>query len=170
MNKDAVKTAPDWGHLGFLALFVLATVVFLSDTLSESFRLENIIVILPVSILVLVLCLVQAVRQLRHRPLAAGQVLDSALQTPTPNWPIKVTEPWYIRMRIALFMTLLGLYLLGLIYVAFDLATFLFLFLALVLQREKRLLVGGLYAAFLAYALTWGLKHMVSFPFPTLLF
>ena len=67
-------------------------------------------------------------------------------------------------------MGLLGLYLMGLIYVAFDLATFLFIWLSLVFQGERRKVVAFVYALLFALGVTWCLKLMVPFPFTTLFF
>jgi len=168
MRKTSSKVGLDWGHVGLLGLFVLGTLVFLYDTLSESFRLENVIVILPVSALVIVLCVVQMVRQVlrrRAQPLVAKDI-DTDQQGSADANP----KRWIELVKVPAFMSLLGLYILGLIYVAFDLSTFLFLFLALWLQGEKRLVFGAIYAAVLALALTWGLTYMVPFPFPTVFF
>jgi hypothetical protein len=172
MNKASIKISSDWGHIGLLALFILGTLVFLYDTLSESFRLENVIVILPVSALVIVLCVVQGIRQVARaksqRVDAHGSSLD---QKKTEELaPEKSPKRWIDSVKIPAFMVLLGLYILGLVYIAFDLSTFLFLFFALWLQGEKHLLFGAIYAAFLAWALTLGLTYMVPFPFPTMFF
>ena len=167
MSKNTRDMQSDWGHLGLLGLFVLGTCLLLYDTLSESFRLENIIVILPVSLLVIALCLVQV-----KRHLAAVKMRSNAelLSDDCSDDDEVQTGGLLSRFRIPLFMALLGCYILGLLYVAFDVSTFLFLFGALVLQRERHLVIGALFSAVLATALTWGLRHMVSFPFPTLLF
>lgn len=168
MKQSSVATRLNVGHLGLLLLFVVGTLVFLTDTLSQSFRLENVIVILPVSALVIVLCVVQAIRHVFKREPIGGEANDSSQLDLSPT----NTDPPSLRdqFKIPLFMVLLGVYILGLIYVAFDLSTFLFLFLALVIQGEKRLVFGAVYSFALAWALTWGLKYMVSFPFNTLFF
>lgn len=168
MKQSSVASRLNFGHLGLLLFFVVGTLVFLTDTLSQSFRLENVIVILPVSALVIVLCLVQAIRHGFTRKSVSVKEKDAVARdkslstTSTPS----IRE----RFKVLFFMVLLGIYILGLIYVAFDLSTFLFLFLALVVQGEKRLLFGAIYSFALAWALTWGLKYMVSFPFNTLFF
>jgi len=161
-------TTERWGHLALLGIFVLATVAFLYDTLSKSFRLENVIVILPVSALLLLLCAVQVYRAFsleRHEKQDASgstvEVQSDDEQTSTSRWAA---------YRVAWFMLLLGAYILGLAFVAFDLSTALFIFLALIIQGERRLWFGAMYAIVLAVALTWGLTHMVPFPFPSLLF
>lgn len=172
MNKASTKTGSDWGHIGLLALFILGTLVFLYDTLSESFRLENVIVILPVSALVIVLCVVQVIGQVSRARALRSAALDSSAdqENSIETAPEPAPKRWKDRVRVPAFMALLGLYILGLIYVAFDLSTFLFLLLSLWLQGEKHLWFAALYAAFLAGALTWGLTYMVPFPFPTFFF
>jgi len=172
MNKASTKISSDWGHIGLLALFILGTLVFLYDTLSESFRLENVIVILPVSALVIVLCSVQVIRQVLRTKSQRGDALGPSLDHKKIEELAAEIAPkrWIESVRIPAFMVLLGLYILGLVYVAFDFSTFSFLFLALWLQGEKHLLFGAIYAAFLAWALTLGLSYMVPFPFPTLFF
>lgn len=172
MNKASTKTSLDWGHIGLLALFILGTLIFLYNTLSESFRLENVIVILPVSALVIVLCMVQVIGQVSRARALRSAALDSSAdqENSIETAPELAPKRWKDWVRVPAFMALLGLYILGLIYVAFDLSTFLFLLLSLWLQGEKNLWFAALYAAFLAGALTWGLTYMVPFPFPTFFF
>ena len=168
MSKSSIETRLDWGHLGLLAIFSLATLVFLYDTLSESFRLENVIVILPISLLVILLCAVQTVSYFRRSRSESSIVNDQNLAGQMVA--VESGKQVLKQSRVPVFMALLGLYVLGLIYVAFDLSTFLFLFFALWLQGEKRLVFGAIYSAVLALALTWGLRYMVPFPFPTVFF
>lgn len=167
MTKNTQERQSDRGHLALMGLFIIATCSFLYDTLAESFRLENVIVILPVSLLVIVLCLVQVKRHVAAAKLRSNAELVSDGESIDTDVPV---DAFLTRFRIPLFMALLGCYILGLLYFAFDISTFLFLFGALVLQREKHLIFGALFCAALSIALTWGLKHMVSFPFPTMLF
>jgi len=166
MKQPSIVTSVKFGHLGLLLLFVVGTLFFLTDTLSQSFRLENVIVILPVSAFVIFLCVVQAIRQVATRRLDDAPTNDAAGNDKS-NANISA-QTFRERFKIPLFMVLLGFYILGLIYVAFDLSTFLFLFFSLVIQGEKRLVFGSIYSLALAWALTWGLKYMVSFPFKTL--
>ena len=67
-------------------------------------------------------------------------------------------------------MGLLGLYVVGLIYVAFDIATFLFIWLSLLMQGEQRKFLAFFFALLFAVGVTWCLKLMVPFPFTTMFF
>ena len=148
-----------WGHAAFMALFIVATALFLWDTLQESTRLENLIVIGPVAVFVIGLCSWRLIRSLA--------VSGSADPGPaSARLPVSFSD----RARVPLFMLLLALYVAGLAYAWFDVATLVFVFLALLVQGERRVVLALAYAAGLAVCVTWGLQQMVSFPFDTLFF
>lgn len=165
MKPDPQPREAQWGHLALMAVFILATGAFLYDTLSQSWRLDNIIVILPVSILVLLLCAWQIFGIIRMR--SGGHANLASAQSPKDDASASETSAL---VRIGLFMGVLGLYVLGLIYFYFDVSTFLFVWLALWVQGEKRYIFGTIYALLLSLLVIWGIKQMVPFPFETLLF
>lgn len=176
MQKFLSKYQCDWGHIGFLIALLFAISFFLTDAFLASRKAENLMMILPVSLIGIGICLWQI--RLSFVPCVSdpNQMQLSALNNPSaaPVSGDAAAEPAsqtrLFKYRVPIFMGLLGLYLMGLIYVAFDLATFLFIWLSLVFQGERRKVVAFVYALLFALGVTWCLKLMVPFPFTTLFF
>jgi hypothetical protein len=179
MQKFLSKYQCDWGHIGFLIALLFAISFFLTDAFLASRKAENLMMILPVSLIGIGICLWQI--RLSVVPRVSdlsdpGRTHQSALNNPSaaPVSGDAAAEPAsqtrLFKYRVPIFMGLLGLYLMGLIYVAFDLATFLFIWLSLVFQGERRKVVAFVYALLFALGVTWCLKLMVPFPFTTLFF
>ncbi len=179
MQKFLSKYQCDWGHIGFLIALLFAISFYLTDAILASRKAENLMMILPVSLIGIGICLWQIRLSITPRVADVSEpnrTQQSAHQDPSaaPASAGTSTEPstqtWSYKYRVPIFMGLLGLYVLGLIYVAFDLATFLFIWLSLVLQGERRKVLAFFYALLFALGVTWCLKLMVPFPFTTVFF
>ncbi|MDO9024439.1 hypothetical protein [Zwartia sp.] len=157
MKKFLSKYQCDWGHISFLVALLLIISLYLTDAIMASRKAENLMMILPVSLIGIGICLWQI--RLSARPRTSTSQSESAQ-----------TETYLFKYRVPIFMGLLGLYLLGLIYVAFDVATFLFIWLSLLMQGEQRKVLAFFYALLFAVGVTWCLKLMVPFPFTTMFF
>lgn len=166
MKHDSQPHDSSWGHVALMAIFIVATLAFLYDTLRQSRQLENIIVVLPVSVIVLLLCAYQLFKAFRNRPVRAGdRAIDTRQEADTG-----ARKGLSASARIGLLMTLLGLYVLGLIYFLFDVSTFLFMWLALLVQGERRYVFSFVYSLLLSLFVIWSLTRMMPFPVETLLF
>lgn len=157
MKKFLSKYHYDWGHISFLVGLLAVISIYLIDAIMASRKAENLMMILPVSLIGIGICLWQI--RLSTRPRASTSPSETAQ-----------TKTHLFKYRVPIFMGLLGLYLVGLIYVAFDVATFLFIWLSLLMQGEKRKILAFFYALLFAMGVTWCLKLMVPFPFTTMFF
>jgi len=157
MRKFLSKYHYDWGHISFLVALLVVISLYLIDAVMASRKAENLMMILPVSLIGIGICLWQI--RLSARPHASTSPSEAAQ-----------TETHLFKYRVPIFMGLLGLYLVGLIFVAFDVATFLFIWLSLLMQGEKRKILAFFYSLLFAIGVTWCLKLMVPFPFTTMFF
>lgn len=144
----------DIEHLVLVTLIATWIVWFLSDAIRASRSVENLMLIGPAAAIALLLCAVQVVRSVIGSP-----VVDRESAPPS------LMREGRTLTFIALFIAYVG----GLAYVAFDLSTFLFVALSLLLLGERRRLVAIGYAAVFTLLVTSALKEMVPFPFPNLL-
>lgn len=75
-----------------------------------------------------------------------------------------------VDLRIPGFMLLVAVYVFGLLYTGFDVATFVFVVGCLWLLGERNHLLAIGYAAALTAVAVYGLREAVSLPVPTVLF
>jgi hypothetical protein len=151
------------GHLALLVLFAAFALLYLLDAAGQSLRIDNLSVIAPVTVLVLLICgrLIGRILRGRGREATGTTASDSAHQA--------LSLSWVEQHRGALFAVLLVVYLLGLVFWVFDVPTFLFLLSALWLQGERNWIAMTVFSALFAAGVCWALRVMVSFPFDTLL-
>ena len=156
MKTGSKHLRVDWAHLALVAGIAAFCLWFWFDARSASSDVQNLLVIQPAAILALALCAVIAFGAVRAEPDAAGPESGTAAR-PGREW------------RGVLVAVLLGLYVLALVPVGFDVATFVFLAAGMYLLGERRpvFLVG--YSAVFAAAMSYGFKVMLSVPVPTLL-
>lgn len=131
-------------YLLLIAVFAGFVVTYLIDVLSKSTQPENLLLILPLSLLALALIAMDLVRELRLR---AGFALPKADS---------------VRKRAFGQIALFALYPLLLPVLKFDGATILFVFASSLCLGEKRILVAA------AFAITFGLSVslMMNFALP----
>jgi len=145
------------GQLALLAFFAAMALLYFIDAARQSFRVDNLSVIGPVTILVLLIC---------------GRLAWNLLRKPREPEGTESAEPtdqgFMVQYRAPLFALLLVAYLLGLVYWVFDVSTFLFVLAALWLQGERNGVVMIVFSALFAGLVCWTLRIMVSFPFETL--
>lgn len=178
MQKFFSRYQFDWAHIAFLIGLLVVISFYLSDAIMASSKAENLMMILPVSLIGIGICLCQMRLSISPRasnpdntPASTSASNDLSTAPKPLSAPVESsTQRWLFKYRVPIFMGLLGLYLIGLIYVAFDLATFLFIWLSLVLQGERRKVLAFIYALLFALGVTWCLKLMVPFPFTTIFF
>src|SRR5690606_12737764 len=119
-----------------------------------SASIENLMLIAPAAAIVLGLCLLLALAAILGRHRANTTIL-----------PSRLAEERVTLTFIALFVA----YVAGLAYVAFDLSTFLFVLISLLLLGERKRLLAIGYAVVFAWLTTLALREMLPFPFPTML-
>lgn len=144
----------DIEHLVILAVIAVWTGWFLGDAVQASASIENLMLIAPAAVLALTLCLFLAVRSLVGPKVGPDQNEAAA----------KAARDGRTLTFIALFAAYIG----GLAYVAFDLSTFLFIMISLLLLGERNRLIAVGYAAVFTALVTAALREMVPYPFPML--
>ena len=141
------------GHAVFVVAVLAFQVWFAVDTWRASARVENLMLVLPLT----------GVALLLGGVILLGIVRSSA--TPAPDDVPRPIDP-----RIPLLMLALCAYLGGLLAVGFDLPTFLFLAVSIWLLGERNLWAILIFSVAVTGFCVFGLRAMVSVPVPTLLF
>ena len=152
MNENLLKRA-DIGHAIFGVFVIVFHVWFLIDVWGVSSRIEHLMFVVPLAFVAFAL---------------GTFILISLLGSPRPQSSQINLRP--IDIRIPLIMVALCAYLVGMVFVGFDLSTFLFLSYSLWLMGERRLWLICIYSLALAVFCVFGLREMVSIPVPTFFF
>ena len=152
MNENLLKRA-DIGHAIFVVFVIVFHVWFLIDVWGVSSRIEHLMFVVPLAFVAFAL---------------GAFILISLLASPgTQSSQINLRP---IDIRIPLIMVALCAYLVGMVFVGFDLSTFLFLSYSLWLMGERRFWLICFYSLALAVFCVFGLREMVSIPVPTFFF
>ena len=152
MNENLLKRA-DIGHALFVVFVIVFHVWFLIDVWGVSSRIEHLMFVVPLAFVAFAL---------------GAFILISLLSSLGPQSSQIKLRP--IDIRIPLIMVALCAYLVGMVFVGFDLSTFLFLSYSLWLMGERRLWVIFFYSLALTVFCVFGLREMVSIPVPTFFF
>ena len=140
------------GHSAFIIFVIAFHIWFLLDVQSASNKFENLMLIIPLVTASLIIGLGILVGIVREPTSVSGQ----------NNLP-------KIDRRIPLLMIVLCFYFFGLLFLTFDIATFLFIFFSLIILGERKIWVGILYSIIATAIFVFGLKFMISVPVPTVL-
>lgn len=144
------RLKPAWSDAIFLGAVVSWSGWYLQNAWRASPTVENMLLIGPVAILIFAL---------------AAVILWQILR---PSRTAPARQPERPSLRVIGSMGLLGLYVLAMNRIGFDLATFLYVAGSLVLLGERRPFVVLLLPLGFALAVTWGLTRLASMPIPTL--
>lgn len=158
MRIGSYRITADWDHVGVATGLMAFCAWYFFDARAVSNRLDNLLLIAPMSLAAVVLYAVILSQEIK---LGRVQTADTEPSTFQLDW---LRNNW----RIPVFMALLGIYVFTMRILGFDLATFLFMLLSLVLQGERRwpMLVG--YSLIFAVVVTWFFKTMLTVSVPTL--
>lgn len=135
-------------HAILLALVALTTTYIAWSAISASTRLFNLIVVVPVAVIIALLIVAVAVSALTGR-------------APDTDMPPRAATLWDL-VLLACFAA----FCLGLMRVGFDVATFVFVWLGVVLGGERRLWLPPVYSALFTLLLVKGLGALFPFPMP----
>ena len=162
------------GHLVLLSVFVLFSVWYALDAYRAQQKVENLLLIWPATIIVLVLALGLAAVQLRAMMKTRAACADGGAETRVEgtqgggNEPAPEATSLKARYGTPLSAIGLGLYVLSLPFLGFDVATALFVAASMRLQGERNPIVIGLFAVAVATLPILGIEYMLSVPVPTL--
>jgi hypothetical protein len=155
-----MTTAPlyrrlDWAHLALLGVLTSVVCWYLFDAAHASRRVENLIFVVPIGAFALVLAAA-----------AAGGIVRAALRDDTAA--AEARSP--VNARTIALMTAFALYVGAMQHVGFDVASVLFIGVALWLQGERRWLLLLVYAPVFGLGACYGFKQMLPYAMPTTLF
>lgn len=153
----------DFGHLIFLTAIGGYVTWYLTNTMSVSTHVNNILLVAPVSVFAL-LMLVCIVPQCIQRTDMAEEKAEPEQYDPlAPKLP---TE----RRQVARMLMLggaLGVFVFSLAFIGFDVAIFLFALAAMAICGERRPHHLIPFAAVISVVLVYGFKALMPYPMPT---
>ncbi|SDG87988.1 tripartite tricarboxylate transporter TctB family protein [Pelagibacterium luteolum] len=146
------KIAPT--HLIFLAIAAVVTAFISSSAVSASAQLHNLVIVAPVAAAIAVLVVFIAIRALRQ-PREPQTESDKASDLASTFADLGL-------------LALFALFCIALTPIGFDAATFLFVWIGVVLGGERRWWLPPLYSAAFTLLLVFGLGSLFPFPMPML--
>ncbi|WP_102108621.1 tripartite tricarboxylate transporter TctB family protein [Oceaniglobus roseus] len=158
MNRLSRHLTGGAGHLALLAAFAAFTVWYTADAWAAQSKVQNMLLIGPAAALSLVLILVLAVAEARR--IAKGTDAAPPPETPPDTFAAKHGTP--------IAAGLMGVYVIAMPLVGFDVATVVYVAVSMVLQgaRDWRIILAfSLVAGLLP---VWAIEEMLSIPVPTL--
>jgi hypothetical protein len=153
------KIKVDWGHLALLAVFAGIILAYLFDARATSLRVNNLLLVQPVSILalgLLLLILPQCFK--RERPADAAEADTAAAEKPKES-PLDLTK--ILVMMVAFVVLAFSMELIG-----FDIAVFTFLVLGIFVCGERNWIANIAFSAVFTALLIYGYGAIIPFPFP----
>ena len=165
MPSESVRRT-DWEHILFIAVMLSFLVWYLWTATAASPTFSNLILIAPVGAIAGVLLIY----------VAATEVFGHRAVAPASGAPVETAaEPAPSRLRasslatIMLLMLLVALFVVGIPYIGFDLATFFFVIATLWLLGERRVIFSLSLALGIAVALSVAALTLLTFPMPLML-
>ena len=165
------------GHLLLLSVFVLFSVWYALDAYMAQQKVENLLLIWPAAIIVLVLAVglaaAQARAMMQTRAAHAHGDAETQVEDDAEDAQVDGDEPapqapsFQARYGTPLSAIGLGLYVLSLPFLGFDVATALFVAASMRLQGERNPVVICLFAVMVATLPILGIEYMLSVPVPT---
>lgn len=156
----------DWGHLAFASVIAGVTAAYLYDVLQTSLHPNNILLVVPLSILVLALYLVLVVRAVTiERPGTAEPAAPAREAADSPDGTAPQTRGDLLRGLVLLLG--LGAYVALFQTIGLDVATFLFTAGGLVLLGVRRPVFVAIYAAIFTVVVVGGARLLLYYPMHT---
>jgi len=151
MQERPTRLVIMWGHLALLAVIAGVVIYYWMDTRATSLRLNNILLVQPASVLALILVLL---------------VLPQCFRRVTSDAPEAQPTDFTELGKVALLTAAFGAFVFSLETIGFDIATFLFMVVALFLCGERRWWVLLPFSAIFTAGLIYGYGYLIPFPFP----
>ena len=151
-----------WGHFAFILFICVVVLAYLFDARAVSTGINNLLLLEPAAVIALVLAALVLPQCFKARPAedAAGALsADPALdQNPAHHR--------HDLLKIGAMAALLGIFSCFLEQIGFDVATFLFIAIGLVICGERTWWVVLLFSAAFTLFVVYGYSTLVPYPFP----
>ncbi|MBQ0833125.1 tripartite tricarboxylate transporter TctB family protein [Marinobacter sp.] len=144
-------------HAVLLGLIMGTTAFVLWSSTQASTKLQNLVVLVPVSVVLVLACVAIVAVSLRHSP-------SQVSETEQSEEPSAEASIWGDVILLAGF----GLFCVLLTRIGFDLATFLFVWGGVVLSGGKGLWQPPLFAAIFTVVLVYGFGSLFPYPMETM--
>jgi type IV secretory pathway TrbD component len=155
----------DWGHLAFVTVIAAATIWYLSDAMSVSMSVNNLLFIGPVGVFAVLLCCAIA-PQCFHR---VGEVAPQQRRAKDITGMQELTvNSRKEGLQIGLLAASLGALVFLLDVIGFDVALWLFAIAVMLLCGERRPLMLAVFPLALAVLVVVGFRAMLPYPMYTL--
>jgi len=152
------RVSAEWGHIAFVSAIAITCLIYVLDTLSVSHHVNNIILVVPASGLILLLCVWVLISGISIRKVSPdvsnGQDQDISLE-----------DKKALAKSIAL-MALTGVYVAIIEFVGLDIASFAYLIVILVLLGERRPIFVLCYALIFTFIVVGGTGALIPYPIP----
>ena len=158
----------DWGHLLVVAMIAVICAVYLRDTLTTSTHVNNILFVLPASLVALSLCLA-ILPQIVRRVDAEQKPVEKSRLDAKPGEEA-TQQGWKELGWIALLIVCFGSYVYLLDRIGFDIASWIFITLGLFICGERRVLALAIYPPIAASLIVIGFQALIPYPMFTLIF
>lgn len=155
-----MKQRINYPELGIPLVFLLLAGWYLSDAYKASASVENLLLILPAAVVVMLLCL-----WIVAKVFLSGRSRDEEVAEEEEN----AEEPETRKVSVFGAMLILAGYILLMDWIGFDVATFMFIAALMFLQGERRIAWLGGFSAVFALLVSIFFEYMIPYPMPMLL-
>ena len=147
-----------YAELGLVGFFLIITGLYLLDTYKASARTENLLLILPASVVIICLALW----------ILGRGVFEYKRKSPPADEAVPENQPKK-KVSIPIAMAILAAFVLSMDWIGFDVATFLFMSAMMWLQGERRWYWLVPFPVAFAFFVSLFFEYMVPYPMPMLL-
>ncbi len=167
MSSTQRRLSIGWGAIAFVLLIAVITGLYLFDTVSVSMNRNNVILVLPLSILVLALCALVIIRNIRFS--SPGQEKPTIDDGEVDPASAEVEQSLPDMFRALILLGLLGVYVFSYQVIGFDAATFIFIAVSLFLLGHRNWVFVLVYSLIFTLVVIGGAMWLLSYPMPMLI-
>ena len=150
--NDRTRRSIEWGHVALLALICAVVIAYLVDARGVSTKINNLLMVEPAAILALIF---------------AALVIPQVFVRRAPDEQGEARQHERRRLlTVAAVAALFGAMVLFMERIGFDVATFVFMVVALWLCGERKIWLVLLFSAVFTVAVIYGYQLLVPYPFP----
>jgi hypothetical protein len=159
MASSSLFRRIDWSHLSLVSFLAAVVVWYLLDSIHASRRIENLLFVVPAAVVALALCAWLYVQIVRT-------ALSAEESRATPG---EAAAPLAVRLRPVLLLLAFAAYAAAIGLTGFDVSTFVFLLVALLIQGERGWILLAIYPAAFTAVVCYGFRSMLPYSMPMLL-